>query len=120
VYKSYDPRATVIKEQAYRVFEVTGRNPLLDIAIELERIALQDDYFVKRRLYPNVDFYSGLIYEAMGFKPAMFTVLFAIGRTAGWIAQWEELLADDSRKIARPRQIYVGESERDYVPMANR
>ena len=116
VYKSYDPRATVIKEQAYRVFEVTGRNPLLDIAIELERIALQDDYFVKRRLYPNVDFYSGLIYEAMGFKPAMFTVLFAIGRTPGWIAQWQEMLGDKDQKIARPRQIYLGAGERDYVP----
>ena len=120
VYKSYDPRATVIKEQAYRVFEVTGRNPLLDIAIELERIALQDDYFVKRRLYPNVDFYSGLIYEAMGFKPAMFTVLFAIGRAPGWIAQWQEMLGDKDQKIARPRQIYLGAGERDYVPMDQR
>ena len=116
VYKSYDPRATVIKEQAYRVFEVTGRNPLLDVAIELERIALQDDYFVSRRLYPNVDFYSGLIYEAMGFKPSMFTVLFAIGRAPGWIAQWQEMLADKEQKIARPRQIYLGAAERDYVP----
>ncbi|CAI8017502.1 Citrate synthase, peroxisomal [Geodia barretti] len=120
VYKSYDPRATVIKEQAYRVFEVTGRNPLLDIAIELERIALQDDYFVQRRLYPNVDFYSGLIYEAMGFKPAMFTVLFAIGRAPGWIAQWQEMLRDKAQKIARPRQIYLGAGERDYVPMDQR
>ncbi|MCE2542979.1 MAG: citrate synthase [Acidobacteria bacterium] len=120
VYKSYDPRATVIKEQAYRVFEVTGRNPLLDIAIELERIALQDDYFIKRRLYPNVDFYSGLIYEAMGFKPAMFTVLFAIGRTPGWVAQWREMLEDREQKIARPRQIYLGAGERDYVPLDQR
>ena len=120
VYKSYDPRATVIKATADQVFEVTGRDPLLDIALELERIALQDDYFVSRKLYPNVDFYSGLIYQAMGFDPAMFPVLFAIGRTAGWIAQWEELLRDDSRKIARPRQIYIGESERDYVPIGDR
>ena len=120
VYKSYDPRATVIKATADQVFEVTGRNPLLDIALELERIALQDEYFVSRKLYPNVDFYSGLIYQAMGFDPAMFPVLFAIGRTAGWIAQWEELLTDDTRKIARPRQIYVGETKRDYVPIANR
>ena len=120
VYKSYDPRARVIKATANQVFEVTGRNPLLDIALELERIALEDDYFVSRKLYPNVDFYSGLIYEAMGFDPAMFPVLFAIGRTAGWIAQWEELLGDAARKIARPRQIYIGESRRDYVPMARR
>ena len=120
VYKSYDPRAKVIKATANQVFEVTGRNPLLDVALELERIALEDDFFIERKLYPNVDFYSGLIYQAMGFDPAMFPVLFAIGRTAGWIAQWEELLSDKTRKIARPRQIYVGESERDYVPMANR
>ena len=120
VYKSYDPRAKEIKEAADQVFEVTGRNPLLDIALELERIALQDDYFVSRKLYPNVDFYSGLIYQAMGFAPAMFPVLFAIGLTAGWVAQWEELLNDDTRKIARPRQIYVGASERDYVPIGDR
>ena len=120
VYKSYDPRAKVIKATADRVFEVTGRNPLLDVALELERIALEDDYFIERKLYPNVDFYSGLIYQAMGFEPAMFTVLFAIGRTAGWIAQWAELLSDETRKIARPRQIYVGEDQRDYVPMAER
>ncbi len=120
VYKSYDPRAKVIKETADQVFEVTGRNPLLDVALELERIALQDDYFVSRKLYPNVDFYSGLIYQAMGFDPAMFPVLFAIGRTAGWIAQWEELLRDNTRKIARPRQVYIGESERDYVPLSAR
>ena len=115
VYKSYDPRATVIKEQAYRVFEVTGKNPLLDVAIELERIALQDDYFVSRRLYPNVDFYSGLIYEAMGFKPDMFPVLFAIGRTPGWVSQWQEMLGDKEQKIMRPRQVYMGPDERDYV-----
>ena len=120
VYKSYDPRATVIKRTANEVFEVTGRNPLLDIALELERIALQDEYFVSRKLYPNVDFYSGLIYEAMGFDPAMFPVLFAIGRTAGWVAQWEELISDKTRKIARPRQVYVGEDSRDYVPLSDR
>ena len=120
VYKSYDPRATVIKDTAHQVFEVTGKNPLLDIALELERIALQDEYFVSRRLYPNVDFYSGLIYQAMGFEPHMFPVLFAIGRTAGWIAQWEEMLKDPERKIARPRQVYVGEGERDYIAVDRR
>ena len=117
VYKSYDPRAAVIKETAHRVFEVTGRNPLLDVALELERIALQDDYFVGRRLYPNVDFYSGLIYEAMGFDPGMFPVLFAIGRTAGWVAQWQEMLEDKEQRIARPRQIYTGAGKRDYVAL---
>ena len=120
VYKSYDPRAKVIKETAYQVFDVTGRNPLLDIALELERIALQDDYFVSRRLYPNVDFYSGLIYEAMGFNAGMFPVLFAIGRTAGWVAQWQEMLLDREQKIARPRQIYIGENERDFVDTSSR
>ena len=120
VYKSYDPRATVIKRTAYQVFEVTGKNPLLDVALELERIGLEDEYFVSRRLYPNVDFYSGLIYEAMGFKPAVFPVLFAIGRTVGWIAQWEEMLQDPDQKIARPRQIYLGSEKRDFVPMADR
>ena len=115
VYKSYDPRAKVIKKTAYEVFEVTGRNPLLDVALELERIALQDEYFVTRRLYPNVDFYSGLIYEAMGFDAGMFPVLFAIGRTAGWVAQWQEMLEDKEQRIARPRQIYTGEDQRDYV-----
>ena len=115
VYKSYDPRAKVIKKTAYEVFEVTGRNPLLDIALALEKIALEDDYFVKRRLYPNVDFYSGLIYEAMGFDAGMFPVLFAIGRTAGWVAQWQEMLEDTEQKIARPRQLYMGEATRDYV-----
>ena len=120
VYKSYDPRAKVIKRTAYGVFEVTGTNPLLDVALELERIALQDDYFVSRRLYPNVDFYSGLIYQAMGFKPAMFPVLFAIGRTVGWIAQWQEMLLDTEQKIARPRQVYLGEADRDFVPVGQR
>ena len=120
VYKSYDPRAKVIKKTADAVFKVTGKNPLLDIALELERIALQDDYFVSRRLYPNVDFYSGLIYQAMGFKPAIFPVLFGIGRTAGWVAQWNEMLLDPDQKIARPRQIYIGESERSYVALEKR
>jgi len=120
VYKSYDPRAKVIKQTAYQVFEVTGTSPLLDVALELERIALQDDYFVSRRLYPNVDFYSGLIYEAMGFKPSIFPVLFAIGRTVGWIAQWQEMLLDKDQKIARPRQIYLGEQERNFVPINER
>jgi citrate synthase len=116
VYKSYDPRARIIKQTADAVFEVTGRNPLLEIALELERIALQDDYFISRRLYPNVDFYSGLIYQAMGFPVAMFPVLFAIPRTVGWLAQWDEMLRDNDQKIARPRQIYVGPVRRDYQP----
>jgi citrate synthase len=120
VYKSYDPRAKIIKQTADQVFEVTGRNPLLDIALELERIALQDDYFVTRRLYPNVDFYSGLIYQAMGFPVTMFPVLFAIPRTAGWIAQWEEMILDPEQKIARPRQLYIGAQRRDYVPGSKR
>jgi citrate synthase len=120
VYKSYDPRARIIKRTADEVFEVTGKNPLLDIALELERIALEDDYFVSRRLYPNVDFYSGLIYQAMGYSTDYFTVLFALGRLPGWIAQWEEMLTDPEQKIARPRQIYVGEGERRYVPIAAR
>jgi citrate synthase len=115
VYKSYDPRAKIIKRMADLVFEVTGKNPLLQTALELERIALEDDYFVTRKLYPNVDFYSGLIYEAMGFPLDMFPVLFAIPRTAGWMAQWEEMLTDPEQKIARPRQIYVGSATRDYV-----
>jgi citrate synthase len=115
VYKSYDPRAKIIKRIADLVFEVTGKNPLLETALELERIALEDDYFVSRKLYPNVDFYSGLIYQAMGFPVDMFPVLFAIPRTAGWIAQWEEMLTDPDQKIARPRQIYVGYQKRDYV-----
>ncbi|MCK6561973.1 citrate synthase [candidate division KSB1 bacterium] len=120
IYKNYDPRAKIIKETADQVFEVTGRNPLLDIAIELERIALQDDYFVKRKLYPNVDFYSGIIYQAMGFPTDAFTVLFAIPRTAGWIAQWQEMLLDSEQKIARPRQVYLGADKRDYVPSEKR
>jgi citrate synthase len=120
VYKSYDPRAKVIKKIADLVFSVTGKNPLLEIALELERIALQDDYFVTRKLYPNVDFYSGLIYQAMGFPVEMFPVLFAIPRTAGWIAQWEEMLLDPEQKIARPRQIYTGAAHRDYVPREKR
>ena len=111
VYKSYDPRATIIKRIADLVFEVTGKNPLLEIALELERIALEDEYFVTRKLYPNVDFYSGLIYQAMGFPVDMFPVLFAIPRTAGWIAQWEEMLLDPEQKIARPRQIYIGPAD---------
>ena len=115
VYKSYDPRAKIIKRMADLVFEVTGKNPLLEIALELERIALEDDYFVSRKLYPNVDFYSGLIYQAMGFPLDMFPVLFAIPRTAGWMAQWEEMLTDPEQKIARPRQIYIGSPRRDYV-----
>jgi citrate synthase len=120
VYKSYDPRAKIIKQTADMVFEVTGRNPLLDIALELERIALQDEYFIARKLYPNVDFYSGLIYQAMGFPVEMFPVLFAIPRTAGWIAQWDEMLNDPEQKIARPRQLYVGADTRDYVPADKR
>jgi citrate synthase len=120
VYKSYDPRAKVIKKIADLVFTVTGKNPLLEIALELERIALQDDYFVTRKLYPNVDFYSGLIYQAMGFPVEMFPVLFAIPRTAGWIAQWEEMLLDPEQKIARPRQVYTGPAARNYVPREQR
>jgi citrate synthase len=113
VYKNYDPRAKIIKQIADSVFEVTGRNELLDIAIELERIALQDEYFIQRKLYPNVDFYSGIIYQAMGFPTDAFTVLFAIPRTSGWIAQWQEMLQDPEQKIARPRQVYLGDEKRD-------
>jgi citrate synthase len=120
VYKNYDPRARIIKWAADQVFEVTGRNRRLDIALELERIALQDEYFIKRKLYPNVDFYSGIIYQAMGFDPAMFTVLFAIPRTVGWLAQWQELLCDSEQKIARPRQIFIGYGARDFVPVEKR
>ncbi len=120
VYKNYDPRAKIIKQVADRVFEVTGRNPLLDIALELERIALEDEYFIKRKLYPNVDFYSGIIYEAMGFPVEMFPVLFAIPRTSGWIAQWQEMLTDPEQKIARPRQIYLGPEKRVYAAMEQR
>lgn len=120
VYKNYDPRAKIIKKLADEVFEVTGRNPKLEIALELERIALEDEYFVKRKLYPNVDFYSGLIYQAMGFPVDMFTVLFAIGRTSGWVSQWQEMLLDSEQKIARPRQVYLGSDARDYVMMGQR
>lgn len=120
VYKNYDPRARIVKQTAYRIFEVTGVNPLLEIALELERIALQDDYFISRKLYPNVDFYSGLIYQAMGFPVSFFPVLFAIPRTVGWLAQWVEMLDDPEQKIARPRQIYNGPPQRDYVPMSQR
>jgi citrate synthase len=120
VYKNYDPRAKIIKTAAEDVFEVAGRNPLIDIATELERIALEDDYFVSRKLYPNVDFYSGLIYEALGLPVSMFPVMFAIGRTAGWIAQWLELVQDKEQRIARPRQIYTGQRTRDYVPVEQR
>ncbi len=120
IYKNFDPRATLIKKIAEEVFEVTGRNPKLDIALELERIALQDEYFVTRKLYPNVDFYSGLIYQTIGFKPEMFTVLFAIPRTVGWLAQWQEMLMDAQQKIARPRQIYTGSRSRRVIPIAVR
>ena len=120
VYKNYDPRARIIKQVADQVFEVTGRNPLLDIALELERIALSDDYFIKRKLYPNVDFYSGLIYQSMGLPMDMFPVLFAIPRTSGWIAQWEEMLTDPEQKLARPKQVYLGAGVRDYVVMDKR
>ena len=120
VYKNYDPRAKIIKWTAERVFGVTGRNAKLDIALELERIALEDDYFIKRKLYPNVDFYSGIIYQAMGFRPEMFTVLFAIPRTAGWLAQWQEMLNDTEQKIARPRQVWTGHEVREFVPLAKR
>jgi citrate synthase len=120
VYKSYDPRAAIIKRTAEEVFEVTGRNPLLDIALELERIALEDDFFVSRNLYPNVDFYSGLIYQALGFPVEMFPVLFAIPRTVGWLAQWEEMLEDGEQKIARPRQVYTGQRGRQFVAIEDR
>ncbi len=120
IYKNYDPRARIIKRIADEVFEVMGRNPLTEIALECERIALEDDYFVKRKLYPNVDFYSGLIYQSMGFPMTMFPVLFAIPRTSGWIAQWEEMLLDREQKIARPRQVYLGQEQRSYVPIESR
>jgi citrate synthase len=120
VYKAYDPRASIIKRTADEVFEVTGRNPLLDIALELEKIALNEDFFVSRNLYPNVDFYSGLIYQALGFPVEMFPVLFAIPRTVGWLAQWEEMLEEKEQKIARPRQVYVGEDARDFVSVEDR
>jgi citrate synthase len=120
VYKNYDPRATIVKHIAYEVFDVMGRNPLIDIALECERIALEDEYFVSRRLYPNVDFYTGLIYQSMGFPVTMFPVLFAIPRTSGWIAQWEEMLLDPEQKISRPRQVYLGYDLRDYTPLEDR
>src|SRR5262249_52869470 len=119
-YKNYDPRARIIKRIADEVFDVMGRNPLLDIALEVEHIALEDDYFVKRKLYPNVDFYTGLIYQSMGFPVTMFPVLFAIPRTSGWLAQWEEMLNDQEQKIARPRQVYLGYDKRPYVPIDQR
>jgi citrate synthase len=120
VYKNYDPRAKIIKETADAVFDVTGRNRLIDIALELERVALQDEYFVSRKLYPNVDFYSGIIYQALGLPTTMFPVMFAIPRTAGWLAQWLEGVADPEQKIARPRQLYTGAAERDYVAPGQR
>ncbi len=120
VYKNYDPRAKVIKRLADEVFDAVGRNPLIDIAVELERIALEDEYFVERKLYPNVDFYSGIIYQAMGLPMDMYPVLFAIGRTAGWLSQWQEMLVDPEQRIARPRQVYLGETQRDYVPLSDR
>ena len=120
VYKNYDPRARIIKQVAEEVFEVTGRNPKIDVALELEKIALSDEYFIKRKLYPNVDFYSGIIYQAMGFTPDQFTVLFGIPRTVGWLAQWQEMVEDPETKIARPRQVYTGEAVRDFVPMEQR
>jgi citrate synthase len=120
VYKSYDPRAKLIKQVADQVFAETGLNPKLEIALELERIALEDDYFISRKLYPNVDFYSGLIYQAMGYATDYFTVLFALGRLPGWIAQWEEMLTDPEQKISRPRQVYTGYAERPFVPIDQR
>jgi citrate synthase len=120
VYKNYDPRAQIVKKVAYEVFEVTGSNPLIDVAVELEHAALEDDYFVSRRLYPNVDFYSGIIYQAMGFPVEIFPVLFALGRAPGWLSQWMELMADGEQRIARPRQIYLGEGERPYPPIGER
>lgn len=120
IYKNYDPRARIIKWAADQVFQVTGKSSKLEIALELERIALEDQYFIERKLYPNVDFYSGIIYQAMGFKPEMFTVLFAIPRTVGWLAQWQEMLTDPDQKIARPRQIYIGHDVRDFVPIGKR
>ncbi len=120
VYKNYDPRAKVIKRLAEEVFEVTGKNPLIEVAVELERIALSDDYFISRKLFPNVDFYSGLIYEAMGMPSEYFTVVFAVPRMSGWLAQWQEMILDPEQKIARPRQVYTGEALRDYQPMEKR
>jgi citrate synthase len=121
VYKNYDPRATIVKKAAQEVLgRMTKPDPLLDLAVRLEEIALADDFFVERKLYPNVDFYTGLIYKAMGFPAKMFTVLFALGRLPGWIAQWREMIADPDTKIGRPRQVYVGHTERPYVPIDQR
>ena len=120
VYKNYDPRATIIRKLAYDVFEVTGTNPLLEIALELERIALEDEYFISRKLYPNVDFYSGIIYQAMGFPVSMFPVLFAMGRIPGWLAHWQENVLDEEQAIVRPLQLFVGSGARDFVPMVQR
>ena len=120
VYKNYDPRAAIIKKAAYDVFDVTGKNQLLDIALKLEEVALNDEYFISRKLYPNVDFYSGLIYQALGFPIEMFTVLFAIPRTVGWLSHFSELLKDDEQKISRPRQLYTGVDKRDYVSISKR
>ncbi|HEX9899381.1 MAG TPA: citrate/2-methylcitrate synthase, partial [Candidatus Methylomirabilis sp.] len=120
VYKNYDPRAKIIKKTADQVFEVTGRNPFIDIALDLEKIALEDDYFVSRKLYPNVDFYSGIIYQALGIPTDMFPVMFAIARTVGWLAQWQEMLGDPEQKIARPRQVYLGQGQRDFVAIEKR
>ena len=120
VYKNYDPRARILRELAPQVFEVTGKDPLLELAVELEKIALEDEYFVKRGLYPNVDFYSGIIYKALGFPTEMFPVLFAIPRTTGWLAQWQEMLTDSDQAISRPRQLYIGSDERDYTPLGKR
>jgi citrate synthase len=120
VYKNYDPRAKIIKSAVDEALQVTGTNPLLDIALELEKIALEDNYFIDRKLYPNVDFYSGLLYEALGMPMEMFPVMFAIGRTSGWIAQWLEMIEDPEQKIARPRQIYTGKRDVDYVPIDQR
>jgi citrate synthase len=120
VYKNYDPRARIIKKIADDVFQVTGTDPMLDIALKLEEVALNDEYFISRKLYPNVDFYSGIIYRAMRFPTAMFTVLFALGRAPGWLAQWQELVTDPEQRIARPRQIYLGEGARPYVPIDKR
>jgi citrate synthase len=120
VYKNYDPRATIIKGACDDVFEVTGVNPLLEVAVALEATALADDFFIQRKLYPNVDFYSGLIYEALGIPTEMFTVMFAIGRAPGWVAQWLEMIQDKDQKISRPRQIYIGSGERDYVEVSAR
>jgi citrate synthase len=120
IYKAYDPRASIIKRTADEVFEITGRNPLLDIALELERIALEEDYFIERNLYPNVDFYSGIIYQSMGFPVEMFPVLFAIPRAAGWLAHWEEMITDKEQRIARPLQVFTGPDVRDFVPISDR